>query len=254
MANRNRNRGGGGGGGGNRGGGGGGDNKIAITAGISGKRSDCKITVILRKGRFVLPGETLMFRLGTVDNPHGPWIMDTANSANRYVLATDADGEVQSVAFDFAAEDYKHFTQVLVVYYRNTAPGEGVYEQAAQLPAFVTTEGPKAAKKGRRLVCQLPEGSLKSRANKFTLPTIRTLNKDGKAEAADLIIRASEPVSVFNTDTGKVVARGKKVVTYKTPANGLALLEVQFAGMERTVTVLHPESGEEISLQLTFEY
>ncbi len=252
MAN-NRNR--GGGGNQNRGGGGGGDNnKITITAGISGKRNDCKINVILRKGRFALLGERLMFRLGTADNAHGPWIMDVTSSANRYVLATDADGEVQSIAFDFAAEDYKHFTQVLVVYYRNTVPGEGVYEQAVQLPAFETTEGPKAAKKGRRLVCQLPEGSLKSRANKFTLPTIRTLNKDGKAEAADLILRASEPVTVINTETGKVVARGKKVVTYKTPANGLALLEVQFAGMERTVTVLHPESGEEVSLTLEFEY
>ncbi len=253
MATRNRNR----GGGGNQGGG---DNKIAVIANISGKRSDCKITVIIRMGRFVVSGQAVMLRLGTADNPNGPWIMDPANPAQRLTLSTDTDGEVLSPGFDFAADDYKGFTQALVVYYRNTDPGRGIYEQAVQLPAFEATDGAKTPKKSfKRLQFAAPEGGLKSRTNRYSLPTIRTLNSSGRGSAENLVFTATSPVTLINKATGSPLDNGGYAVRvqyfeYTTPATGLCMLEATFEGLECELTVTHVESGEQASIKLAFEY
>lgn len=254
--NRNQNR--GGGGGGNQGGGG--DNKIAITAGISGKRNDCKVNVQLRRGRFALPNETLMFRLGTVDFPHGPWIMDAANPTNRYMISTNADGEAMSIAFDFTGDDHKNFTQVLVVYFRNNPPSEGIYEQAVQLPVFDATEAAKLTKKSKRLQFKAPDETLKSDNNRFSLPLIRTLNKDGKTSSESLIFTATTLVTLINKQTGRPLsfngktARRVKYFEYTTPASGLAMLEVSFDGLECEFTITHTDSGEQASVKLEFDY
>ncbi|MFA5990936.1 MAG: hypothetical protein WC794_01665 [Candidatus Doudnabacteria bacterium] len=252
--NRNRNNQQGGGGGGNRGNQGGGNNsKIVIHLNIQGKRDSCKVAIALRTGMFALPNEQIMLRLGTPDNPRGPWVMDSATPASRIVLTSNVEGEVISPAFDFTADEYKPYSQIMAVYYRNSDPNRGNYEQAATLPVFEATENVPPKAKGKRLQFKAPEESMKSRDNKFALPTIRTVGKDGKGEAASLLVRASGPISASNVLTGTEIAEGK-AFGVKTADNGLLLMGIQFAGFERTVTIVHMESGEEVSFKMEFQY
>ncbi len=252
MSNKNRNR--------NSGGGEG--NKITINAGISGQRGDCKISVVLRRGRLALSGETLQFRLGTTDNPHGPWIMDPADNAKRYQLKTDSEGENETIACDFSSADAKNYSQVLVVYRRVAEPGQGVYEQAVQLQASEITDGPKLTKKsGKRLKFEAPEGSLKSSDNKYHLPLLRTLNKDGKPSIEDVIFTSTEQVTLIDRSNGKPLthngksARKTRYFVCKTPGTGLVLIDCLLEGtLECTLEIVHTESGETAAVKMEFEY
>jgi hypothetical protein len=247
----------------NRGGGGGGENnKITIFANIIGKRDNAKVSVVLRRGRIGLVRETLQFRLGTADHPHGPWIMDPDTPANRYALQTDQEGEKESRAFDFSSDDCKGYSQILVVYKRTTDPAQGIYEQAVQLPVAEATEGPKQSKKsGKRLQFQAPESSLKSTENLYHLPMLRTLSKDGKANAEEVIFTSTEPVTLVDRSTDKPLsyngksARKTKYFTYKTPGTGLVLINCQLEGaLECTVEIVHVESAETAAVKMEFEY
>ena len=115
-------------------------------------------------------------------------------------------------------------------------------------------QSPSKTPKKKRLQFAAPESALKSRRNNYTLPTIRTLNKDGKGESADLLFRVSDVVTLNDVRTGTTLVTDQKVFEVKTAANGLLLAEVQFAGSERRMTIIHLETGEETSLKMEFEY
>ena len=88
----------------------------------------------------------------------------------------------------------------------------------------------------------------------FSVPTFEPITLDGKGESADLLFRVSDVVTLNDVRTGTTLVTDQKVFEVKTAANGLLLAEVQFAGSERRMTIIHLETGEETSLKMEFEY
>ncbi len=247
MPPRNRNR--------NRGGGGGDQNKITLQVGASGKRNDCKIGVVLRKGRFGLPNEQVMFRFGTPDRPQGPWLMDPANPQNRYTLITDTEGEKESGAFDFSAEWLKNYNQLLVVYRRAIDPGQGIYEQAIQLPVLDATEGPKAQEKGKPKFVVDVEGDVVIAKKFYAVIPLETSDDKGKPDSrkVEATLVVGQPVTFKDARANVVLAKNSRFYEPLT-SDGSLHLGVEFLGQfEVSVELRDPASKQKRTFRLVYK-
>lgn len=150
---------------------------------------------------------------------------------------------------------YKNFKKVGVI----LQGGKEVFVDIPEDPEPQPGAPAPAKPKVKRMQCAVPEGPLTSPINVYILPTIRTFDKSGKAGSEELIFIFSGPVTLIDRTTGNtlvhngVTAKNVERFCFKTAANGLLLLEVRFAGLDRTMLVLHPDSGEECSMAMKFE-